>query len=109
MMSLLSGLLSAPLYLTTNFFLIRTPSSQISYLYLFAPTFSPFTTLFNNSPWALALTLITSLLYLFRPLSTTSLLRTASPFTHLLVELAATTALPTLSLLISKSAMVSST
>lgn len=109
MMSLLSGLLSAPLYLTTNFFLIRTPSSQISYLYLFAPTSSPFTTLFNNSPWALALTLITSLLYLFRPLSTTSLLRTASPFTHLLVELAATTALPTLSLLISKSAMVSST
>lgn len=109
MMSLLSGLLSAPLYLTTNFFLIRTPSSPVSYLYLFAPTSSPFTTLFNNSPWALALTLVASLLYLFRPLSTTSLLRTASPFTHLLVELAATTALPTLSLLISKSAMVSST
>ena len=109
MISLLSGLLSAPLYLTTNFFFIPTPSSPSSYLYLFAPTSSPFATLFNNSPWALALTFITSLLYLFRPLSTTSLIRTTFPFTHLLVELAATAALPAISLLISKSAMVSTT
>ena len=81
MMSLLSGLLSAPLYLTINFYLIsspHTPSSPLSYQYLFSPNSSPFASLFDDSPWVLALTIFVSLLYLLRPLSTTTLLHTTA-------------------------------
>jgi hypothetical protein len=81
MMSLLSGLLSAPLYLTINFYLIpspHTPSSPLSYQYLFSPNSSPFASLFDDSPWVLALTIFVSLLYLLRHLSTTTLLHTTT-------------------------------
>jgi hypothetical protein len=86
-MSLIQGLLAAPLFLSLNFYTIFHPLTDtcthpLSPLCLFDPS------TYSSLTWPLLLvTLLLTLSYLLRPLSTTSIIHTTTPFTHLLLDL----------------------